>query len=513
MGFAFGVVITVALFFFYDCPDHYDDGRRVATYTIERLRECSWNGNPWMGPVMQVFCVIQFISTLIVCLYRILMDSPLFVWQRAQQRVEDREESMQSSLAADTEVMPGSTAMLKTVGSVVSTTTDISSMAADKLKNIGEMALDSIGRDVDDDNPQGAWSSKLEKPPTEEKLKLEAENFDQEVLLEVRWYDIFYEKEFWLYWGFCFLSFLGLTHHTLWYVWQVWWFIFDASFIMLFRALHISAPMLVRTIFVALIVFVTLGLWLLVSWEHWIGLDDENAEQCTSLYQCALLVTTLSFSGSDISALFPKFTTPHASFFDIVNANQDWYQHVFPVPIVVFYLIWGILLTNVITGLIIDAFVQIRDVAAAHRDTLKQVCFVCSLDRFSFEQHGINFEEHLEEDHNPLHYLAFVQQLASKSRTSTLDWRLMSGSASRARYTSWIPQKQSLVLNQLESEVNKAGEQQSQTLAAMKESMSNLYLKVDQVSEDIDELSTRVKNGLARRAKSDVELPASPAKM
>ena len=51
-----------------------------------------------------------------------------------------------------------------------------------------------------------------------------------------------------------------------------------------------------------------------------------------------------------------------------------------------FFIIWSMLLSNIITGHIIDAFMEIRDEKDKQEADTAAHCFICSLDRFTFEQ-------------------------------------------------------------------------------------------------------------------------------
>lgn len=55
----------------------------------------------------------------------------------------------------------------------------------------------------------------------------------------------------------------------------------------------------------------------------------------------------------------------------------------------------------VLIGIIIDAFKKIRDDKAELEEDIKAHCFVCNLDRFRVDQHGIGFDKHIKTEHNP----------------------------------------------------------------------------------------------------------------
>lgn len=57
-------------------------------------------------------------------------------------------------------------------------------------------------------------------------------------------------------------------------------------------------------------------------------------------------------------------------------------------------------LLNVIFGIIIDTFGQLRTDAASKRHNMENTCFICGVDRFTFDTQGGGFKRHITEDHN-----------------------------------------------------------------------------------------------------------------
>ena len=66
----------------------------------------------------------------------------------------------------------------------------------------------------------------------------------------------------------------------------------------------------------------------------------------------------------------------------------------------------------------IDTFAQQRDLQKQIKDDIDNVCFVCGIDRNTFDRkHPIGFEYHIEHEHNIWHYLSFTIHLEQKSVT------------------------------------------------------------------------------------------------
>lgn len=58
-------------------------------------------------------------------------------------------------------------------------------------------------------------------------------------------------------------------------------------------------------------------------------------------------------------------------------------------------LIFGLVLFNLFLGFIIDSFAEIRAKREGIELSLQQRCFVCDLSRQDFEQHRIDFLQHI----------------------------------------------------------------------------------------------------------------------
>ena len=61
----------------------------------------------------------------------------------------------------------------------------------------------------------------------------------------------------------------------------------------------------------------------------------------------------------------------------------------------IFWAIFNIITLNLVLGIIVDTFVQLRDERAKIEIDIHNTCFVCSLPSFSFEQVG-GFQTHVK---------------------------------------------------------------------------------------------------------------------
>ena len=74
----------------------------------------------------------------------------------------------------------------------------------------------------------------------------------------------------------------------------------------------------------------------------------------------------------------------------------------------IFFVSVILLLLNMINGVIVSTFSQIREESAAKEEDIKNKCFICSLDKLEFEKRKINYDEHCKNEHNIINYIKYL---------------------------------------------------------------------------------------------------------
>jgi len=82
-----------------------------------------------------------------------------------------------------------------------------------------------------------------------------------------------------------------------------------------------------------------------------------------------------------------------------------------------FFVIVLIILMNVIFGIIIDTFSAMREMTENKENDMKTVCFICSIDRYTFDKQGTPFDIHIKAEHNMWKYLYYLVYLKTKDET------------------------------------------------------------------------------------------------
>jgi len=133
----------------------------------------------------------------------------------------------------------------------------------------------------------------------------------------------------------------------------------------------------------------------------------ENVE-CSTIYECFLYMFYQSLSEGGNAKAFLQTNVP----------GLETY-----LPRIAFdslFFIWvGIVLMNVITGLMVDTFAATRDEKAERAATWADECFICGFERDEYEgkKLPVDFEMHLSKDHDLWAYVFFLAYLKRRDKT------------------------------------------------------------------------------------------------
>ncbi|PRP87028.1 inositol 1,4,5-trisphosphate receptor-like protein [Planoprotostelium fungivorum] len=104
------------------------------------------------------------------------------------------------------------------------------------------------------------------------------------------------------------------------------------------------------------------------------------------------------------------------------DAGDTWF---FIIYVVFYYVIFGLLMLNIFLAIIVDTFSELRDIRQQARTSRVQNCFICSIEREAFKRKGIEFHNHVSNEHNTWHYFYFLvylrDQLASRADLSVAE--------------------------------------------------------------------------------------------
>eukprot|EP00899_Mesostigma_viride_P025848 jgi/Mesvir1/6448/Mv19527-RA.2 len=235
-------------------------------------------------------------------------------------------------------------------------------------------------------------------------------------------------------------SFLGVLISPFFFaVHLVDFIIYNPSGSIVLEAVIVGGPLLLKTALVGVLVIFLFSIVTFVAY-------NANNDSCETFYQCMGLHMVYGLMPEVVigTVIDPEGWqyVPSTITRDSAHQTQTFF-------LLTFYIIWMFLLSNVITGQIVDAFGYIRLRKATMAKDLNERCFICSIERHRFGQHPDAFKEHIERDHNPLSYLYFVDYVSSKDPTECTGLENYVLQCVKADSVDWIPVARSLKLERL----------------------------------------------------------------
>nr|XP_057941160.1 inositol 1,4,5-trisphosphate receptor type 3 [Doryrhamphus excisus] len=124
-------------------------------------------------------------------------------------------------------------------------------------------------------------------------------------------------------------------------------------------------------------------------------------------------------------------------------------EPLFPARVVydlLFYFIVIIIVLNLIFGVIIDTFADLRSEKQKKEEILKTTCFICGLERDKFDNKTVSFEEHIKLEHNIWNYLYFIVLVREKNKTDYTGPESYVALMIKNNNLDWFPRMQAMSL-------------------------------------------------------------------
>lgn len=117
-----------------------------------------------------------------------------------------------------------------------------------------------------------------------------------------------------------------------------------------------------------------------------------------------------------------------------------------------FFFIVIIIVLNLIFGVIIDTFADLRSEKQQKELILKNTCFICGLNRAAFDNKTVSFEEHIKSEHNMWHYLYFIVLIKVKDHTEFTGPESYVNSMVNKSILDWFPRLRAMSLAAIDSD-------------------------------------------------------------
>lgn len=156
------------------------------------------------------------------------------------------------------------------------------------------------------------------------------------------------------------------------------------------------------TFILAIFIIYAYSVLTITNYRKYFG-SDYPVDICDTLYSCFLYSINLGLrNGGGLGDSF-----------DILEFNDNNFSTklVFDIS---FYMLVNIVSLNIIFGIIIDTFAEMRDAQNTRDEDICNICFICGHSRDQFEKEGQSFDRHVKYEHNLIQYVNFIIYLRDK---------------------------------------------------------------------------------------------------
>ncbi|XP_058465064.1 inositol 1,4,5-trisphosphate receptor isoform X4 [Malaya genurostris] len=170
-----------------------------------------------------------------------------------------------------------------------------------------------------------------------------------------------------------------------------------------------------------------------------------------------------------------------------------------------FFFIVIIIVLNLIFGVIIDTFADLRSEKQQKELILKNTCFVCGLNRSAFDNKTVSFEEHIKNEHNMWHYLYFIVLVKVKDPTEFTGPESYVHAMVKANIQDWFPRLRAMSLAAVDGD----GEQIE--LRSLKTLLETNHVAVRELTAQIMELENKMTEQRKQRQRHALLNPTTSA--
>jgi len=261
---------------------------------------------------------------------------------------------------------------------------------------------------------------------------------------------------------------------------------------------HPWRPLMATIILLAISLYI-FSFWLFMMFRRSLLLDE-----CDSLINC--LIATLTFGmrmGGGIGE--------HLGFNEksTNSAPRVIYD-------MLFFVLVLIILLNIIFGIIIDTFADLRDQKTERLMDTVSVCFVCGLGKVDFDRAAGDhrgFRRHIQNDHNMWNYFKFMVLLWEQDKDDDDGLECYVRKCMDKHELNWFPTNRALCLiakaEEEEEEHNTEGEKDhDQLMNAINTSVERLQVHMEQeIAKNSQEMKTAITAELIEQLRGSINKP------
>ncbi|KAI0988877.1 hypothetical protein GJ496_001544 [Pomphorhynchus laevis] len=200
--------------------------------------------------------------------------------------------------------------------------------------------------------------------------------------------------------------------------------------------------------------------------------DDSVSERvCDSLITC--IVTTLNKGLRNGGGIGDVLREPS------IKEPLFYFRVVYDL---MFFFIVIIVTLNLIFGVIIDNFADIREEKQRNEETLRNTCFICGLDRRSFDNKETTFDEHIQRVHNMWHYIQFMVLIKVKDPTEFTGPESYVHEMIEKENLNWFPRMRTIALD------SKENKKEDEDNRALRSQLYDVHKLIDTLNETVNDI-------------------------
>uniref|UniRef100_A0A8B9S809 Inositol 1,4,5-trisphosphate receptor n=1 Tax=Apteryx owenii TaxID=8824 RepID=A0A8B9S809_APTOW len=227
----------------------------------------------------------------------------------------------------------------------------------------------------------------------------------------------------------------------------------------------------IRTPVAGIVFYIKISLLLSVGEEE----EDGIERTCDTLLMCIVTVLNQGLrNGGGVGDVLRKPSKDEPLF-----AARVVYD-------LLFYFIVIIIVLNLIFGVIIDTFADLRSEKQKKEEILKTTCFICGLERDKFDNKTVSFEEHIKSEHNMWHYLYFIVLVKVKDPTEYTGPESYVAQMIVEKNLDWFPRMRAMSL------VSNEGDSEQNEIRNLQERLESTMSLVKQLSSQLAELKEQM---------------------
>lgn len=269
---------------------------------------------------------------------------------------------------------------------------------------------------------------------------------------------------------YCTISVIGLVIHPIYISFLLIDFAVRFDMLKSITKNRKTLGMTMILIIIILFIYGSFAFFFLFDMFYTYGINSYDSEAagesfCGNMIQCWIVVANFGIrAGGGIGDWIKN---------DDVLERFDLFFYTFSFKITIV-----LVMLNIVFGIIIDTFAQLRSEKKSIESDQGNKCYVCNLDRYIFDQDGNGFEDHVVNDHNMWNYIFYIVHLKAKDPTEYNGVESYVWGKYDKDDTSWIPQHKAMIIDGNDGEMNVQNEE-----AKMTQKLEDLYEKLKVISK------------------------------